>query len=326
TAAATSTWSGGISTAGLSSSDGLTLTGGNVLYSAANFVVQSGGNVGIGTTSPGKLLALDGSAAIRNALNVGGTLKATSTVFFTGLTANTAATSALCSGTDSEVWVDSTGTCDGASSRRFKYDIEPLGSALERVMALTPVSFKYHGQEKARYGFIAEDVLTIDPTVVALDAEGNSAGLYYKDISILAIKALQELNVKLDALTAQSGSTPTGNLTVASIESATNRWSLDENGGLVVQDLEVRGEGITIYDRDTKQPYCIGIASGEWFKEPGVCGNTAAQSPSSSNVQEQDQSSSDDGADNAWSNVPAEEENGAPSEEDEDDVNAALGS
>lgn len=60
------------------------------------------------------------------------------------------------------------------------------------------------------------------------------------------------------------------------------KWSIDENGKLVVQDLEVKGkarfgtpenpQGITIYDQDTRDPYCVGIKSGEWVRIAGECG------------------------------------------------------
>ena len=69
TSTATSTWSGGLGLTSLSASNGLTITGGSIRSSAADLDIfaggandillnSSGGNVGIGTTSPQTLLHL----------------------------------------------------------------------------------------------------------------------------------------------------------------------------------------------------------------------------------------------------------------------------
>jgi len=66
------------------------------------------------------------------------------------------------------------------------------------------------------------------------------------------------------------------------------KWTLSEEGTLVVptivtDDLRAKNatigtrenpNGITVYDQDTGEPYCVGVKSGEWAKVSGQCGET----------------------------------------------------
>lgn len=114
-------------------------------------------------------------------------------------------------GSSANLWIDGTnvGTFQFTSDRRLKHEIEPMTeSALKRVMALRPVSFKYrnieasavfNGSENEIEGFIADELQEVIPSAVngekdALTADGeiqpqtlNMAPL----VSVLT-KALQE--------------------------------------------------------------------------------------------------------------------------------------
>lgn len=73
---ATSTLYSGLAFPGLlATSSGLTVSGGNIVHTGANFVVQSSGTVGVSTSSPGSLFSIHGVA------NFVGTADATSTIY-----------------------------------------------------------------------------------------------------------------------------------------------------------------------------------------------------------------------------------------------------
>lgn len=57
------------------------------------------------------------------------------------------------------------------------------------------------------------------------------------------------------------------------IYSASGAWSVDSNGKLMVQELEVRGSGITVYDRATGQPKCVFVEQDIVRSEAGPCNN-----------------------------------------------------
>jgi len=70
-------------------------------------------------------------------------------------------------------------------------------------------------------------------------------------------------------------------LNVKAIQSASGKWSIDEDGTLVVENLEVRGQatigtpsnrsGITLFDQQTGEPYCLHINGGSISTSAGVC-------------------------------------------------------
>ena len=74
---------------------------------------------------------------------------------------------------------------------------------------------------------------------------------------------------------------------VSKILSSNGSWSIDENGNLVAnkitaKEIEIKEkikfgtpespQGITIYDEDTKEPYCIKVKSGVSVTIAGECG------------------------------------------------------
>ncbi|MDP3785407.1 MAG: NYN domain-containing protein, partial [bacterium] len=72
------------------------------------------------------------------------------------------------------------------------------------------------------------------------------------------------------------------------ILSASGLWSIDENGKLIVQEIQTQKltvtgpQGITIYDEDTGTPYCLKMKSGQIVSVSGTCVfNPSAPSASS---------------------------------------------
>jgi hypothetical protein len=90
------------------------------------------------------------------------------------------------------------------SDERLKKDIQPLKSALNRLMELRPVTYEYKEPEKmhqlpgTQIGLVAQEVETVFPDWVAVNADG------YKTVNIrgfeaLAVQALRELREEKDA-------------------------------------------------------------------------------------------------------------------------------
>lgn len=82
------------------------------------------------------------------------------------------------------------------SSRRFKQEIEPLGSADEKILKLRPVSFRYkkandNETQSLQYGLIAEEVAEIMPELVQLDKDGKPFAVNYHLLAPLLLAMMQ---------------------------------------------------------------------------------------------------------------------------------------
>lgn len=147
--------------------------------------IDSLGNVGIGTTTPWRKLAVTG------------------TVGFDGLT-NDGTGNYLCLTGNNEVTYSAT-ACTGVSSREFKHAIEDIVGGLDTVLALRPVSFVYNddvspNDQSTHLGFVAEEVDEIDPNLAAYDSAGKVRSVKYLEFIPVIIKALQELSARIDQL------------------------------------------------------------------------------------------------------------------------------
>jgi len=95
------------------------------------------------------------------------------------------------------------------SDRRWKKDIDPLRSSLEKVSKLQGVSYKWDVEnhpemefsEDEQIGFIAQDVEPIIPELVTTDDDGYKSVSYEKMTAVL-VEAVKELKAQNDALKA----------------------------------------------------------------------------------------------------------------------------
>lgn len=103
------------------------------------------------------------------------------------------------------------GVC--VSDARFKQDITPFDSTLDKLALLTPVHYRWRAAEFAdrhfgtgrTYGLIAQDVERLFPDMVRTDAEGYRA-VNYSKLPLLTLQAVKELKAENDALrTRQAG-------------------------------------------------------------------------------------------------------------------------
>ena len=100
------------------------------------------------------------------------------------------------------------------SDRRIKENIQPIGSALDKVLALEPVNFNFIKEydpeyyERVRVGFIAQDVREFVPEAVVGEDNGKEFGEEgFEPLSMQAeaiipylVKAVKELNTKIEEL------------------------------------------------------------------------------------------------------------------------------
>jgi hypothetical protein len=90
------------------------------------------------------------------------------------------------------------------SDERLKENIQELSPQLAHILALRPVEFDYKNGSGHQIGFIAQEVEPIYPDVVSTDVRTDMltlAGLGKWDARL--VKAIQELNAKVDALEAR---------------------------------------------------------------------------------------------------------------------------
>jgi hypothetical protein len=124
----------------------------------------------------------------------------------------------------STVQVLSTGELGVAapSSRRFKRDIGDVDGALEPLLQLRPVRFRYRpelveGGGGIEYGLIAEEVARVMPELVRWDEAGRPFGVRYELLTPLLLASLQrqeaivrDLRAKLERLEQRGRGRSTG--------------------------------------------------------------------------------------------------------------------
>lgn len=110
----------------------------------------------------------------------------------------------------SGVLTSSTSACTGASSIRFKHDVEDLTGNLDKVLAMRPVSYKYNETNADDIGFIAEEILDIDPRLVVFEKDGVTPhGLKYDRFTSILAGAIQELDLKIAGFASLDTEEPT---------------------------------------------------------------------------------------------------------------------
>jgi len=153
-----------------------------------NFINGSGISGQIGNFSALQGTAYDGRFTFKN-------LGASFVVL--GLTAG--------AGTNAMKWHNATGawTYD-TSSLRYKDNIADHHYGLDAVLAMSPVTFTYKSEpDRHDVGFIAEEMVNIVPEIVTKNADGEPDAISYDRLTSVLCKAIQELNAKVETLTAR---------------------------------------------------------------------------------------------------------------------------
>lgn len=242
--------------------DMLFTTGNSIDGPAGNFIVTLGtsndssinGKFGIGTNSP------------QATFHVVGNDSSTTTVAKFESSAGTACTLS-----------PSTGLLACSSDRTLKKDITDIDPTLANILALNPVSYRWNtdtGNADKKYGFIAQDVELLFPSLVSTDDETGKKSLSVGGLVPFMVKAIQELSAKVDALSVGTvivsgdASTQIASFLADNTNKIVN--GVTHLASLVVGSPEHR-IGITLYDEQTGEPYCIKVVSGVMQNIAGEC-------------------------------------------------------
>ncbi|MCX6111496.1 MAG: tail fiber domain-containing protein [Proteobacteria bacterium] len=180
--------------------------------------ITSSGNVGIGTTLPTGLLDVAYSSGTVHALTVSnsgsvgiGTTSPSYLLHVNGSVAGVGAYNAL-------------------SDIRYKKDVQSLAHSLAKILAIRGVTYKWIDEDKygsqTQIGVIAQEIEKIVPEVVTTGSDGVKR-VKYTDLIPLVIEAMQEQNMALKRLTADTTQLKTENERLKA-ESATLKARADK--------------------------------------------------------------------------------------------------
>ncbi len=176
----------------------LQFNGGNIdaNFGGGNAIFR--GNVGINATSPAQRLHVRQDVANRA---IEWQHESTADFWTVGIGTATLNCRFEFNGTGKGQISSVDGTYSTISDARLKEDVESIGNVLDKVMQLNPSQY-YYTESKARAqhkstGFIAQEVEKVFPQMIHNDDEGYK-WLSYAEFSPIAIKAIQELNSKLE--------------------------------------------------------------------------------------------------------------------------------
>jgi hypothetical protein len=130
------------------------------------------------------------------------------------------------------VVIDSNGQLGTASSsRRYKEDINDMGSASDRLLQLHPVTFRYketyaNGDQPLDYGLIAEEVAEVFPELVVFNGENQPETVKYRLLSSLLVNELQKQHSRLSGQVAEIGELKAQ---LIELRELVNRMALPEN-------------------------------------------------------------------------------------------------
>ncbi|MBC7848665.1 MAG: tail fiber domain-containing protein [Chitinophagaceae bacterium] len=159
----------------------LGLFNGGYTLASERIRITSGGNVGIGTSTPQDKLSVAGITA-----------PSVTNTYSIGTSANRW----------SEVW-----TANGAiqtSDARLKNNIHPISYGIATLLQLQPVSYRWiKDGSKSKIGLIAQQVRSLIPEVVKGDESTEALGMNYAELVPVLIKTIQEQQQQLSLLKAR---------------------------------------------------------------------------------------------------------------------------
>jgi len=88
------------------------------------------------------------------------------------------------------------------SAARYKDNIQPMGSQLNKVMQLKPVEFNWKSNKKQDIGFVADSVKNVYPNLVS-ERDGKVEGMNYSKLVSALVKSIQEQQEQINNLKAR---------------------------------------------------------------------------------------------------------------------------
>ena len=158
--------------------------------------IDSGGKVGVGTTTPSGRLSLTQSA---NTAAGGFWIAENGNTDYRSMFMNTSGVLSFnggdTAGTLNTATLNAAGEWTNASDIAYKENVENISYGLDAVLALQPRSYDIKNTNDHRIGFIAQEVEEVIPEVVG-GAEG-SKGISYGNLVAVVVKAVQELSATI---------------------------------------------------------------------------------------------------------------------------------
>jgi len=162
-----------------------------------NYNVAVGFRAGINQTTGGDNIYVDndGVAGESGTIRIGADLFHTRT-FIAGIYGTSV------SGVS--VLIDSAGHLGTVlSSRRYKDDIQDMGTVTSGLMQLRPVTFRYKkaspdGSKPLEYGLIAEEVAEVYPDLVAYSSTGEVETVQYHKLNVMLLNEVQKQQRRID--------------------------------------------------------------------------------------------------------------------------------
>jgi len=177
--------------------------------------------------------------------------------------------------------IEYTGTITDVSDERLKDQITTITGeqALSIITSMQAKSFIMRDSGKKEYGYIAQEILPIFPDAVSIiDPETGYLGLNYISFIPLATESIKQLNLKVEVLDSDINGVTLKEMLSDFFGSVVVNITdgVASIKGLVVETLKVgspaKRTGITLYDEETGEPYCISVAGGQAKTVPGECG------------------------------------------------------
>ena len=174
---------------------------------ANGLVVNTDGNVGIGTTTFGAKLSVTGSSSntstpivrVENSNGQSSLLVFENTMVAIGQLSASASAEHVCLD-----FLKRFAQC--TSSLRFKDQVVPFNSGLELIRRLRPIRFTWKHNGTPDLGLGAEDVAKVEPMLVTHNNEGQIQGVKYDQLNVVLINAVKQQQKQIETLmTANAG-------------------------------------------------------------------------------------------------------------------------
>jgi len=154
-------------------------------------------------------------------------------------------------------------------------------SVLDKLIKVKTVNFKWNDnpEGKNNIGFLAQDLYSYFPELINGDPENKEEYLsvYYSNMTPILVEAIREMNLKVGNL-----DTEIKKITINDLMSDFFGGTVDQvvEGVAYLKDIVVgtlkvgspeKRTGITLYDEETGDTYCLSISNGETKTTEGDC-------------------------------------------------------